>query len=211
MAATGFNRFEAAGIVAKWWQQNSNELKTAANRGWKATIEAWLTTAEASQGEKNPPDLADQTAIKLLAGSQLAHRADLVHKDTRLTVEINAAEGEGDEADSEVSDTDKLKKLKAERRKVKKELKTFNDTLLATAYAALQAMYVEKAPSKAISVLYGQMEILIADHFATIEHDVLAWYDNLISKYEVTLSELEIARDAAAKQLSHHLKELDYG
>ena len=38
------------GMAATWWEESFFELQTAASRGWKAVIEAWLTTAEASQG-----------------------------------------------------------------------------------------------------------------------------------------------------------------
>ena len=68
MTPAGMDRFTAAGMAATWWENSVHELQTAVSRGWKAVIEAWLTTAEASQDDKNIPDLADQTAIKLLAG-----------------------------------------------------------------------------------------------------------------------------------------------
>ena len=75
MAPAGMDRFDATGMAATWWQDSFHELQTAANRGWKAVIEAWLTTAEASQDDKKAPDLADQIAIKLLAGPQLGQSA----------------------------------------------------------------------------------------------------------------------------------------
>ena len=77
MAPAGMDRFAAAGMAATWWEESFYELQTAASRGWKAVIDAWLTTAEASADDKNAPDLADQIAIKLLAGPELATRADL--------------------------------------------------------------------------------------------------------------------------------------
>ena len=56
-------------------KRSINELQTATSRGWKAVIEAWLTTAEAGQDDKGAPDLADQIAIQVLVGTQLAERA----------------------------------------------------------------------------------------------------------------------------------------
>ena len=52
MAPTGIGRFDASGIAATWWADSLHELQTAANRGWRAVVEGWLTTAEASQ---DPP------------------------------------------------------------------------------------------------------------------------------------------------------------
>ena len=68
MVPAGMDRFAAVGMAATWWEESFYELETAANRGWKAVIDAWLTTAEASKDDKKAPNLADQTAIKLLAG-----------------------------------------------------------------------------------------------------------------------------------------------
>ena len=49
----GVDRFAAAGMAATWWEESFYELQTAASRGWTAVIDAWLTTAEAGQDDKN--------------------------------------------------------------------------------------------------------------------------------------------------------------
>ena len=213
MPSAGLDRFEAAGMVAEWWQQSINELQTAANRGWKAAIEAWLTTAEASQAEKNAPDLADQTAIRLLAGSQLAQRADLVIEHARLVVEINAAEAseEDDESGDDIISSSEVKRLKAERTRVKRALKSLDDALLMQAHQALEAMRLEDAPGEAVAVLRSRIEKLVADHFATVDRGTIAWFDNLASKYSTTLNELEVQRDTAITRLEEHFRELGYG
>ena len=84
MVPAGVDRFAAAGMAATWWEESFYELETAANRGWKAVIEAWLTTTEASQDDKKAPNLADQTVIKLLAGPQLS-RTNRPRRRTRPT------------------------------------------------------------------------------------------------------------------------------
>ena len=91
MDAVGMDRFAAAGMAATWWEESFYELETAANRGWKAVIDAWLTTTEASKDDKKALNLADQTAIKLLAGPQLAERTVLAVEHARLDAEIKAA------------------------------------------------------------------------------------------------------------------------
>ena len=48
---------------------------------------------------------------------------------------------------------------------------------------------------------YNRIERLVADHFAEIQRNTLAWYDNLTNKYGTTLHELEEERDAAAARL----------
>ena len=212
MAPAGIDRFAAAGMAATWWEECFHELETAASRGWKAVIDAWLTTAEASQDDRNAPDLADQTAVKLLAGPQLAERASLAAEHARLDTEIKAAETTDDEEpDDDAPSPAEIRKLKAARTKAKRNLKAVDASLLAAARQALDAMPAADAPTQAIGVLRGRIEKHMADHFTAIERDTLAWYDNLTNKYGTTLPQLEAERDAAAHHLNQHLKELGYG
>ena len=176
-------------------------------------IEAWLTTAEASQDDKNAPDLADQTAIKLLAGPQLASRAALAAALASLNAEINAAEAIGDDDDDSADDTPnpaEIKEMKSERTNAKKTLRALDASLLATARQTLDAMAPAEAPAEAIGVLRIRIEKLVADHFTDIERSTLAWYDNLVNKYGATLRQLESERDAASARLDQHLQELGY-
>ena len=214
MAPAGMDRSTAAGMAATWWEESFYELETAANRGWKAVVDAWLTTAEASADDKNAPDLADQTAVRLLAGAQLAARADLAAEHARFDAEIKAAEGsdgEDDEPDDDALSPAEIKKLRSARTKARKDLKALDASLLAVARRTLGAMPPAEALPRAIDVLRSRIEKLVADHFANIERSALAWYDNIVDKYGTTLGDLEAERDAAAARLQRHLKELGYG
>ena len=212
MALAGMDRFAAAGMAATWWEDSVHELQTAVSRGWKAVIEAWLTTAEASQGDKNAPDLSEQIAIKLLAGPQLASRAELAAALASLDAEIKAAEATGadDDPADDTPTTAVIKKMKSERTKAKRMLRVIDASLQATARQTLDAIPPAKAPPRAIGVLHGRIEKLVADHFATVERRTLAWYDNLVHKYGITLRDLEAARDTATARLEKHLKRLGY-
>ena len=198
MVVAGIDRFAAAGMAATWWEESSYELQTAASRGWKAVIDAWLTTAEASEDDKKAPSLADQDVVKLLAGPQLAERAALAGEHARLDDFAKAAEA---------SD----KQLKSARAKVKQQIRAIEESLLVSARQTLDAMPPTDAPAKAIGVLRSRIEKLIRDHSATIERNATAWYDNLVDKYSTNLRRLEAHRDAAATSLNQHLKELGYG
>ena len=205
MVASGVDRFAAAGMAATWWEESFYELQTAASRGWKAVIDAWLTTTEASKDDKNAPNLADQTVIKLLAGPLVAERTVLAVEHARLDAEIKGAEA-SDDAPSPAE----TKKLKSARTKAKKRLKAIDASLLLVARQMLGAMSRADAPSQAIGVLRSRIEKLVADRFATIERSTLAWYDNVADKYSTNLHELETERDTAAARLNQHLKELGY-
>ena len=204
MVAAGVDRFAAAGIAATWWEQGFYELQTATSRGWKAVIDAWLTTTEANKDDKNAPNLADQPVIQLLAGPQVAERAVLADEHALLDAEIKTA-GEHSLTPAEI------KKLKSARTKAKKKLKAIDQSLLGVARQTLDAMPPADAPAQAIGVLRSRIEKLLADHIATIERRTLAWYDNLADKYGTTLRQLETERDTAAARLNQHLVDLGYG
>ena len=212
----GMDRFTAAGLAATWWEASFYELETAASRGWKAVIDAWLTTAEAASDDKNAPDLADQIAVKLLAGAELAERADQAAESARLHAEIQAAEASGDEDDEGAESDDALspaeiRRLKSARTNARKRLKAIDASLFAAARQTLGAMSDADAPAEALSVLRSRVEQLASDHFTTVERSTVAWYDNIVDKYGTTLGDLEAERDAAAARLENHLKELGYG
>ena len=213
MIPAGMDRFDAAGMAATWWQDSFHELQTAASRDWKAVIEAWLTTAEASQDDKNAPDLTEQVAVKLLAASQLASRAELAAALTSLDAEIKAAQavGEDDDPDDDTPTPAEIKRMKSERTKAKRTLKAIDTSLLATARETLDATLETDAPAEVIGVLRCRIEKLVADHYAAIERSTLAWYDNLVNKYGTTLRDLEAEREIAAARLEKHLKGLGYG
>ena len=204
MMPGGMDRFTAAGMAATWWEESFYELQTAASRGWKAVIEAWLTTTEATQDDKKAPNLADQTVIKLFAGPLLAERTVLADEHARLDAKIKTA------SDHSLTPAE-IKKLKSARTKAKKSLKAIDALLLPTARQTLDAMPAADAPTQAIGVLRRRIEKLVTEHTATIERTTLTWYDNLANKYSTTLRQLETQRDAAAARLDQHLEELGYG
>ena len=204
MVAGGVDRYAAAGMAAAWWEQSFHELQTATNRGWKAVIDAWLTTTEASKDDKNVRNLADQTVIKLLAGPLLAQRTALGDEHARLDAKVKAA---GDHCLTPAE----IKELKSARTRTKKSLKAIDASLLPRARQILKAMAHADAPAQAIGVLRGRIAKLVTDHTATTERSALTWYDTLTRKYGTNLYELEAQRDAASARLNQHLKDLRYG
>ncbi|MXX65036.1 MAG: N-6 DNA methylase, partial [Acidimicrobiia bacterium] len=162
MVAAGVDRFAAAGMAATWWENSFFDLQIAAGRGWKAVLEAWLTTAEAGQEDKKTaPPLSRPTGYQILA--------------------------------------------------VNGQRNNINTDLIDICRQTLEAMTEEEATTLAINELRGRVEKLIADHYAEVERQVQAWYDNLVNKYGETLSHLEAARDKAQETLKTHLKRLGYG
>jgi type I restriction enzyme M protein len=211
----GVDRITAAGMAATWWEDSVFDLQTVASRGWKAVLEGWLTTAEASQDDKNAPDLTHQTAIRLLAGDALEQRRELAVEHARLNAEVEAGESSGGE-DDEDGEGDEglspavLKTLKTARAKAKKGLQAIDAGLLAAARTALDALSDEAATDTVTGELRRRIDRQVDDHTAAIERQTTAWYDNLVDKYGTTLRQLEAARNDAAARFDKHLQELGY-
>ena len=203
-------------MAATWWEDCTFDLKAAASRGWKAVLDGWLTTAEASQDDKNAPDLADTLAIRILAGEHLASRATLATEAARLDAEVKAAETVDANEDNDDEDRDdamspaEFKKLKGDRTKAKKALRSIDDSLLAEAHERLVAMTDDDAFERVSTELGDRIERLVDDHSADVQRRITAWHDNLADKYAVTLHQLEDARDDASARLAQHLKALGY-
>ena len=212
MASVGIDRFVAAGMVATWWEECFHELETAASRGWKAVIDAWLTTAEAGQSDKDGLDLVDQTAIRLLAGASVDERDNLVVDYTRLDAKIKFSEGidEDDKDHDRRLDSAEVRGLKSDRAKLKRLIRTIDSSLLTNAWCNLDTISSAEAFSHVCSVLCSRIEEIVADHFADVERSLLVWYDNLIYKYGTSLFRLVEERNFVTLHLDKHLRYLGY-
>ena len=212
MVSVGIDPFAAAGMVATWWEDCFYELETAVNRGWKAVIEGWLITAEASQSDKNSLDMVDQTAIKLLAVTRLGERDGLVAEGARLDTEIKSAESieeDDDEPESQLSSSE-IRELKSARAKVKQQVRIIDGSLLSTAGQVFDAMQPHEALVHVNTVLRARIEEIMVDYFADVERNILARYDNLIYKYGTPLSQLLEERDSITTRLDKRLRVLGY-
>ncbi len=213
---SGISRFAAAGMAATWWEDSTFDLKAAASHGWQAVLEGWLTTAEASQEDKNAPDLADTLAIRVLAGEHLTSRTNLAAEAARLDAEVKAAEttdtdeeGDDEEREDAISPAE-LKQLKTDRTKAKKDLKAIDDGLIVEARKRLAAMSDAESFQRVSAELRSRIDRLVAEHYADMQRRTTSCYDNLADKYAITLHQLEAARDNAAARLAQHLQELGY-
>lgn len=213
----GVNRFVSAGMAATWWEDCVFDLQAAASRGWKAIIEGWLTSVDATEDDKTSPDLADQTAIRLLASAALVDHDEIASEVLRLDAEIKTAErsnGEDDDDDDELEATispDDLKKLKTARSQAKKDLRSIDAGLISDARSTFASLSEEAATSIVTGELRSRIERMLSDYYGGLEREVIAWYDNIADKYGTTLRQLELSRTEAVARLDEYLKEHGYG
>jgi type I restriction enzyme M protein len=213
------DRYQTAGIVARWWDGHVYDLQTLGTRGIDGLVDAWLTTAAASQDDKNAPALSDQPIIIALVPGLLDKREELAAKAGELDTTIRAAgvtadsveEEEGEaEPDSDVLTEEELKELKAARTAARKQLKQLDALLLDEAVVARKPLDAAAVEGLVLGILHDQMITELHRHITAHGRHLAEAFQGWHQKYASNLRELETARDSAAEQLDIFLRDLGY-
>ena len=192
------DRFQTAGIVARWWDDHVYDLQTLDTRGIDGLIDAWLTTAAASEDDKNAPALTDQPIIAALVPHLLAEREELASSVAGLDATIRAAETTGDEDEgAEGSDPDEdalseeaLKRLRSERTAARKQLRKVDGRLLDEATTGRQALTPEAGEALVLGILYNRLTTALDRHVAAQQQHLIETYRRWHDKYAITLRDL---------------------
>ncbi|MGH8930029.1 MAG: N-6 DNA methylase [Egibacteraceae bacterium] len=208
------DRFQATGLVARWWDEVTFDLQTIATRGIAGVVDGWLVTAAAVHEGRNGATLPDQPIIASLVPDLLREREDHLATVAELDALVRTTEpGEDDEeADVEpaLSPAD-LKTAKAQRTAYKKKLKSLEAALLTAASAARAALDENQLQALVLTILRARLAAAIDRRVTTHRHRLVDHYTNWYDKYAVNLRELEAQRDEAAAKLDQYLKDLGYG
>ena len=213
------DRFQVAGVVATWWHEIQNDLKTVAARGFVGLVEAWetsiLTAMEDKKSKDNP---FDHRLVKRLLPEYLDAIAELEAKKAELdaTIKGATASGDEDEDDSETDDGEALseaevKKLKKQLSEVKNQLKTKEGSFTKRLSEARSGLDDEAACDLILGILRADLGAILGRYVAEHRQHVVAAFEGWWDKYRVTLTSIEQERDAAAEKLRGYLGELGYG
>jgi type I restriction enzyme M protein len=212
------DRFQTAGIVARWWDEINFDLHTLKTRGIDGVLDGWLTTAAAIQqnGNSSNGNLADQPLIAALASEPLRQREGVATALAEVDAVIKAAESSTEdesveaEFDEEALSEAELKSLRARRTNAKKQLKELDANLLDAASRARATLSVRESEELVLGIvrvhLRSAIDRRVTSHRAELAERYSKWY----AKYAVTLRELEAARDDASARLDRYLRELGY-
>lgn len=218
LAATGMlDGHELRGLAARWWDSVSFDLETLVTRGAGGIVDGWLTTAEAAQDDGG--SLLDHAVIVALVPDLLAEREQLAADAAALDSVIKGSEvadvdGEEDEAEAEGDEGSRpispaqLKALKAQRTRVRKDLRDVGARLLEGAAAARVGVDDE---TLVLDLLRLRLTDSVSRRVAAHRRDLVRRYETWHEKYAVTLKELESDRDEASARLDEFLEELGYG
>ncbi|MCG8921433.1 N-6 DNA methylase [Lentzea sp. CC55] len=228
------DEFTTAGIVAGWWMDTRHDLKALAVGGFERVLDGWVDTIEAmlepieqAGGKVKKPTAAerrralDHPVVPYLLPDFLAElekaeaelaEAEAAYKAAKAALDRTDDEDEeADEtADPEMTpaEVERLKKTaalaKTKRNKIEK---LFKEQLQAAAQVAKASGTVVEIVLQVFDRdLAGRLDRYLAAGRARIVEAFTKWGE----KYEVSLSELEAQRDAAAQKLASYLKELGY-
>lgn len=210
------DRFQVAGVVATWWGEVVNDLKTLAARGFLGLVEAWetgiLTAMEDKDSKENP---LEHRLVRRLLPEYLEEIAELEGRKVELEAAVKGAaavdeEEDGGEAEEEISE-EELRALKRELGDVKRELKA----LVGGFSMRLQEARAELDEGGACKLVFGilrsDVEGILQRYVGDHMQQVVAAFECWRAKYRVTLTSIEDARDQAAGELRSFIVGLGYG
>ncbi len=211
------DRFQVAGVVATWWGDIQNDLRTITARGFLGLVEAWETsilTALADGKSKDNP--LDHRLVKRLLPEYLADLADLEAKNAEMEATIKGASGgdeedgeEAEESEGQLSDAE-LAALKKQLATTKRALKTKQEDFAMKLKEARMALTEPTARELVLGILRSDLDTILARYVASHRQEVVAAFETWWDKYRVTLTSIEQERDAAAAKLRGFLGGLGY-
>jgi type I restriction enzyme M protein len=210
------DRFRVAGVVATWWGDVQNDLKTITARGFLGLVEAWETSILAGMEEKKSKDNPlDHRLVRSLLPGYLDALAELEAQKAELDATIKGATSTDDEEDEAEEDEEQLsegelKALKKELTGVRKALKTKQNNFTKSLHEACAGLEEESSQDLVLGILRSDLETILDRYVAEHRHRVISEFEMWWGKYRTTMTSLERARDTAVSSLRGFLGELGY-
>jgi type I restriction enzyme M protein len=211
------DRFQVAGVIASWWGDTQNDLKTIAARGFTGLVESWeASIVNALEDKASNETGIDHKLVKRLLPEYLGEIEELQAKKVDLEATVKAASGGGDddvadgEEETQELSEEELKATKKELAAVRKELKGLQKDFIVQLQKARSELDEASARELVMGILETALRTIL-DRYVASERDLVVlgfetWWD----KYGITFSAIEDRRDSAADRVSAHMKELGY-
>ncbi len=218
------DRFQVAGVIATWWEDAQNDLKTLAARGFRGVVLAWQTTILASlEDSKGKDSPLDHPLITRLLPAYLNDLAALSAKRAELEATLKSQAGDADDEGEEPEETDpegddtegalseeQIKALKKQLSEVKKSIKAAEAELTSRLSEACAALNDEAARDLVLDILRVHLDAILGRYAGAETQRVVATFETWWDKYRVTLTSIETERDAATTALRGYLERLGY-
>jgi type I restriction enzyme M protein len=211
------NPFAVRGIIAGFWDQTRNDLRTLQARGARGVIDAWRTsivTAMDDPNDKTNP--LDHKLVTFLLSDYVQELENLQAEKADLESRIKAAEAADDEDEENAGEDDDgpteadLKAWKKQRTQVNKHLKNQRGAFTERLHAAADALDETEAAELLLNILHDDIASILERYIRQQREEVIATFETWWDKYKVTLEEIEAERDQAANELRSFLEGLGY-
>jgi type I restriction enzyme M protein len=206
------DRFQVAGVVATWWGEIQNDLKTIAARGFEGVAEAWETSIlTAMADKKNKDNPFDHRLVRRLMPEYLEALSELRARKVELTAAINASEAGDDEGDSDEGLSDaELQDLRSELKMLNGHLKEREGNFTQRLLEARAALDRDAARELGLGILRADLDAILERYVSDRRHQLVGIFESWWDKYRVTLMEIEAQRDFAADKLQSFIEGLGY-
>jgi type I restriction enzyme M protein len=212
------DRFQVAGIIASWWGDTQNDLKTIAARGFMGLVESWVASIVNELDDKVSKENAlDHKLVKSLLPKYLTDIEVLLAKKADIEATLKTASGDGaengvngeDEA-GELSEVE-LKATKNELSAVKKRLNVLQKHFIVQLQEAGSDLDEASARELVVAILETELIEIVSRHVASQRSLVVSAFETWWDKYRITLGTIEGRRDGAAERMGVYLGRLGYG
>jgi type I restriction enzyme M protein len=202
------DRFQVAGVVATWWGDVQNDLRTITARGFLGLVEAWetsiLTALEDGKSKENP--LEHRLVKRLLPSTwrrspSWRRRRRSWRRRSRAPVAGGEEEGEEAEESEDQLSEEELAALKKQLATTKKALKAKQDDFAHKLKEARRALLEPGARDLVLGILRRIWMRSLGGTWRATGRRWSAAFESWWDKYRVTLTSIEEERDAAAEKL----------
>jgi type I restriction enzyme M protein len=211
------DRFQVAGVIARWWDEIQFDLRALAAGGISAVIDGWVTTMTAAiEEERKTAVPLNHPFARLLLPDYLTAltAADVRCTELAATVKaLTAAPEDEDDLDSNDDDAEAgadVATLKKELRAARKTIKTLRSEFVARLASARAELSSTTEQRTVLAVARLCLDDHVANYVRRQRQDVIAQLELLWDKYATTLASLEAERAAACNSLDASLKSLGY-
>lgn len=215
------DKYQLSGVIAGWWEESQNELKTLVAQGFLGVVDSWIATIRAGMDDKNTKfDPFSHKLVVTLLPEYLARLAELNSRIAELDSTIKEAQTTDDDADEgdgagdgdggdELSE-EALKELRSQLREAKKELKTRQGRVLERLEQARAGLDEAAAQRLVLDIQRGELAAALEGYVTAHRQEVVTAVEGWWDKYHLPLKELEEMREQTLTRLSQFTNELGY-
>lgn len=221
------DRFQVAGVIASWWGETQNDLKTVATGGFLGAITAWESSIvsaieDRESGEKAVKKLAskesplDHKLVRQILPQYFDNISELqarLAELERLVKPVSEADEDADldeDGDPDELSEEELKAAKKDLTAIKKELRGLQKDFVVQLQRARWELDETSARVLVLGILETELRATLEGYVADRRELVVSAFETWWDKYRITIGSIEHDRDQAGEKLQSYFVGLGY-